>query len=149
MEQFFIYLIVFVIIIASSIRKSKKQQQAKAAKLNPVQPPPQSPTTSETIEDLFKRISGDAFSESPQPQMNPISVSVSTPLQKEKKFPQPKAIQEGFKKSSPTNYKYSSTDLATDGGIRIVEEYEDYGLNSDEDIRKAFVYAEIFNRKYA
>ncbi|MDR0830027.1 MAG: hypothetical protein LBN95_07950 [Prevotellaceae bacterium] len=131
-----IYVAIIVISIISSIVKSisKKKETVGA----PSQPKPQQ-TAKRSLEDIFREL----VEVPQQPQPKPVVVAqpvVKQPVvQPKPQFAVP-VMNDGF---ALEKHNYNHVETSQNSGNQI-----DLQLNNAADWQKAFIYSEIFNRKY-
>lgn len=143
MEQWLIYLIVFVLLIVSSINKKKKQVPKPGT--SATQPPPKS-----SLEDFFEKLSKDEYpvyeeeKEKPQPfltsELDRLSTSsnlstLEKPISLSEQY-LPKRKERIFNEKPKFNF------------AKTQDEFIDIEFSNPEDLKKAVVFAEILNRKY-
>jgi len=140
--------IIFAIIyfvFSSGKKKQKKQQRPQASPANEQTPRPRRESRKPTFEELLEEFTGAKTIEAPKPE--PVVIPEPVPVYK---APEPTVEQ----KSITTAYdklKHRSMDSDFERFERF--ETEEEGLELDDlcdanTARKAFIYSEIFNRKY-
>jgi hypothetical protein len=154
MEKIIIYIIITIILIAVSARNSKKQQQAKLEQMKRQKKlqEEQSESSEDSIEDIFRKLGGDIFSEvkqQPQPVFSQSTEVGKTPdpfLDYElKRTTKSASVASGDKKKSPRGKKIYMEEIVDEIGVNEQSEYE---INTLEEFKKAIIYSEIINRKY-
>ena len=114
--------IIQILVFAGAMIASVVIQSAKNKKK------PKTPSPQEVLEDMFPDV--EEFQEVPQPEAEPASKKVVSPKRKPFKA---KA------KPQPPQPVAPPSDSPKNDGIR---------LNTRKEARRAFIYSEIFNRKY-
>lgn len=116
-----IQIVVFVfIMVAAAVQQTVKEKQKPKKALSPQEVP----------EEMFPEI----LQEEPMPEASPV---VEPPVVKKKKpFTSGRPVETSRKKTPPPVQKTERP-----GGKKI-------HLNTREEARRAFIYSEIFNRKY-
>jgi heme exporter protein D len=151
MEQIAVYIIIIVILIVSSMRKSKKQQQAKIDQLKRQQQLQEGDTgyQGETLEDIFKKLSGDIFEDQPT-QVPEIQMVEQNTIKKEPFLNY--ELQNHAKRQSakPQRRKIVHEENYFEKMLKDQETAEQTESEFDTDIDwgKAVIYSEILNRKY-
>jgi len=151
MEQIAVYIIIIVILIVSSLRKSKKQQQAKIDQLKRQQELQESDPTfqGESLEDIFKKLSGNIFEEEPD-QVPEIQVIEQKATGNEPFLNY--ELQNAARRQSakPQRKKMIHEENYFEKMLKEQElaEQSENEFDTDIDWGQAVIYSEILNRKY-
>ena len=151
MEQIAVYIIIIVILIVSSLRKSKKQQQAKIEQLKRQQQMQsgESGMQSETLEDIFKKLSGDIFEEEMMQETEP-QVFEPVPVQNEPflNFELKNVAKRKSEKHERRKIVHEENYFEKMLKEQEQSETAESEFDTDVDWGKAVIYSEILNRKY-
>jgi|GEM_PF-3332101 len=153
MENIAVYLIVTVILILVSLRKSKKQKQMRSTQ--PTKPSVTSHpgySQGDSIEDIFKRLGGDFFDDA---EIQPVDeLMAEPPTVKHNKpfldFELKNKSTSKFKRTTSKSIFRTEEETQAEEEQEVLLNDEQFGneLNTVQDWRRAFIYSEIFHRKY-
>jgi len=150
MEQIFIYIIVFALLIASSVKKKKKQaqqQQAKNVEKDVIQNEEES-----KVQDFFKQLQEQLFDIPTEKKVQNIPPEVIDDpiISQNKRGRERKATASKVYLDSKANAKYSKQQknvIVSEVEDEVVENL-DIQIVDVNDARRAFIFSEIWNRKY-
>lgn len=158
MENLFVYLIITVILILASLRGNKKTQQAKSGKTAPGSTGTPQPSMQKNIslEKFFQSLESDIFDEEDEfvlqknqpknPSKNQQTTSKSPFLDYELKH-----TRQSKNPNQKREKNYSSEEFALlmdETSENESVEHSEIAIQLRDELRKAIIYSEIFNRKY-
>ncbi|MGL1886864.1 MAG: hypothetical protein OCD76_10140 [Reichenbachiella sp.] len=157
-SNIYYYIILGVIYIISRVLKKKKKENAQTEVVEGVEEIPTTPRNPNTFEDLFKELTGEDFATKPESPKETIPVAttheeiqqVINPAPLQPQYHEDDLIDivphKQLERKKPT-YERLDTFKIEEEEYSLAAEIAE-SLQNEDEIKKAIIYKEIFDRKY-